>query len=140
MRAACVRAYVRDQRTDHGVKADERAPLLDEIFESPDTKAVIFSQWLRMHEVLIRRLERRPWSHVLFHGGVESARRKDLVDRFREDPRCRAFLSTDAGGGGLNLQHPSLVVDVDLPWKPPVLGERVWRRPRPGPTGPLPCR
>jgi superfamily II DNA or RNA helicase len=137
MRMACDSTYLLDQRTDHGVKADELATLLDEIFESPGTKAVIFSQWLRMHEVLVRRLERRNWSHVLFHGGVESARRKDLIDRFREDPRCRAFLSTDAGGVGLNLQHATVVVNVDLPWSPAVLEQRIGRVHRLGQTRPV---
>jgi len=137
MRMACDSTYLLDQRTDYGAKADELATLLDEIFESPDTKAVIFSQWLRMHEVLIRRLERRKWSHVLFHGGVESARRQELVDRFREDPRCRAFLSTDAGGVGLNLQHATVVVNVDLPWNPAVLEQRIGRVHRLGQTRPV---
>ena len=137
MRMACDSTYLLDQRTDHGAKADELATLLDEVFERPDTKAVIFSQWLRMHEVLIRRIERRPWSHVLFHGGVESAKRKDLIDRFREDPSCRAFLSTDAGGVGLNLQHASVVVNVDLPWNPAVLEQRIGRVHRLGQTRPV---
>src|SRR5206468_11571168 len=113
------------------------ATLLDEIFERPDTKAVVFSQWLRMHEVLVRRLERRKWSHVLFHGGVESAKRKDLIDRFREDPRCRAFLSTDAGGVGLNLQHATVVVNIDLPWNPAVLEQRIGRVHRLGQRQPV---
>ena len=137
MRMACDSTYLLDQRTDHGAKADEVATLLDEIFERPDTKAVIFSQWLRMHEVLVRRLERRKWSHVLFHGGVESARRQVLIDRFREDPRCRAFLSTDAGGVGLNLQHATVVVNVDLPWNPAVLEQRIGRVHRLGQTRPV---
>ena len=137
MRMACDSTYLLDQRTDHGAKADELATLLDEVFESPDTKAVIFSQWLRMHEVLIRRLERRKWSHVLFHGGLESTKRRDLVDRFREDPRCRAFLSTDAGGVGLNLQHATVVVNVDLPWNPAVLEQRIGRVHRLGQTRPV---
>ena len=137
MRMACDSTYLLDQRTDHGVKADELATLLDEVFETPDTKAVIFSQWLRMHEVLIQRLGRRTWSHVLFHGGVPSDRRQDLVDRFREDPQCRAFLSTDAGGVGLNLQHASVVVNVDLPWNPAVLEQRIGRVHRLGQTRPV---
>lgn len=137
MRMACDSTYLLDQRTDYGAKADELATLLDEIFESPDTKAVVFSQWLRMHEVLVRRLGRRKWSHVLFHGGVASARRQDLIDRFREDPRCRAFLSTDAGGVGLNLQHASVVVNVDLPWNPAVLEQRIGRVHRLGQTRPV---
>src|SRR2546427_5221868 len=137
MRMACDSTYLLDQRTDHGAKADELATLLDEIFERPDTKAVVFSQWLRMHEVRVRRLERRKWSHVLFHGGVESAKRKDLIDRFREDPRCRAFLSTDAGGVGLNLQHATVVVNIDLPWNPAVLEQRIGRVHRLGQTRPV---
>jgi superfamily II DNA/RNA helicase len=49
------------------------------------------------------------------------------VDRFREDDRCRAFLATDAGGVGLNLQHASVVVNMDLPWNPAVLEQRIGR-------------
>src|SRR3989442_9164858 len=76
MRMACDSTYLLDQRTDHGAKADELVTFLDEAFENPQTKAVVFSQWLRMHEVLIPRLERRGWNHVLFHGGVGTRRRK----------------------------------------------------------------
>jgi hypothetical protein len=90
-----------------------------------------------MHEMLVRRLERRRWGHVLFHGGVDTARRKTLVDRFREDPGCRAFLSTDAGGVGLNLQHAAVVVNVDLPWNPAVLEQRIGRVHRLGQTRPV---
>src|SRR5207244_11593721 len=97
MRMACDSTYLLDHQSDHGVKADELATLLDEIYEERSTKVVIFSQWLRMHELLQRRFERRDWDHVLFHGGVPGQQRKGLVDRFREDDGCRAFLATDAG-------------------------------------------
>ncbi|HOT49854.1 MAG TPA: hypothetical protein PLI07_02685 [Candidatus Hydrogenedentes bacterium] len=30
--------------------------LLDEIFEDPDAKAVVFSQWLRTHDLIVRRI------------------------------------------------------------------------------------
>jgi SNF2 family DNA or RNA helicase len=110
---------------------------LEELLEAPDVKAVVFSQWVRMHQVLLRRLERRRWGHVLFHGGVDTARRTTLVDRFREDPRCRLFLSTDAGGVGLNLQHASVVVNADLPWNPAVLEQRIARVHRLGQSRPV---
>ncbi len=47
MRMACNSTYLLDQRTDHGTKADELATLLDEVFERPDTKAVIFTRGRR---------------------------------------------------------------------------------------------
>ena len=65
------------------------------------------------------------------------AKRKDLVDRFREDPKCRAFLSTDAGGVGLNLQHASIVLNMDLPWNPAVLEQRIGRVHRLGQRQPV---
>jgi superfamily II DNA/RNA helicase len=74
---------------------------------------------------------------VLFHGGVPSPKRKELVDRFREDRHCRAFLSTDAGGVGLNLQHANVVLNMDLPWNPAVLEQRIGRVHRLGQRQPV---
>ncbi|MBI3407345.1 MAG: DEAD/DEAH box helicase family protein [Planctomycetes bacterium] len=127
MRMSCDSSYLLDQNTNFGVKADELATLLHEIFERPDIKVVIFSQWLRMHEVVLEKIKANRWGHVLFHGGIPGSRRKDLIDRFREDAACRLFLSTDAGGLGLNLQHASTVVNLDLPWNPAVLEQRIGR-------------
>src|SRR5262249_31375034 len=124
-------------QTDSGVKADELTTLLEEVFERPATKVVVFSQWLRMHELLVRRFKERGWDYVLFHGGVPGPQRKGLVDRFREDPRCRAFLATDAGGVGLNLQHASVVVNMDIPWNPAVLEQRIGRVHRLGQRQPV---
>jgi superfamily II DNA or RNA helicase len=127
MRMACNSTYLLDKKTDYGVKADELIDLLAEVFEDEQSKVVIFSQWVRMHELVVRRLERRKWQHVLFHGGVPGPKRKDLVRVFKEDPACRLFLSTDAGGVGLNLQHASVVVNLDQPWNPAVLEQRIGR-------------
>jgi superfamily II DNA or RNA helicase len=137
MRMACDNSYLVDHQHDRGPKADEAVTLLGEIFERPGTKVVVFSQWLRMHELLVRRLKARGWEYVLFHGGVPGSKRKDLIDRFREDPRCRLFLSTDAGGVGLNLQHATVVLNMDLPWNPAVLEQRIGRVHRLGQRQPV---
>ncbi|HWG45323.1 MAG TPA: DEAD/DEAH box helicase [Gemmataceae bacterium] len=137
MRMACDNSYLVDHRSDQGAKAGEAAMLLDEMLETPGSKAVVFSQWLRMHELLVRRFEGRRWEHVLFHGGLSSPKRKDMIDRFREDPNCRVFLSTDSGGVGLNLQHASVVLNMDLPWNPAVLEQRIGRVHRLGQRQPV---
>src|SRR5439155_19108265 len=54
-------------------------------------------------------------------------KRPALVERFRDDPACRVFLSTDAGSTGLNLQHASILVNMDLPWNPAILEQRIAR-------------
>jgi hypothetical protein len=128
MRMACNSTFLLDHETDHGNKADELLTLLDEWLEDPAAKVVVFSQWLDTHELIRRRLAGRPWGHVLFHGGVPGEQRGALVERFNTDPGCRIFLSTDAGGVGLNLQHAAaLVVNMDLPWNPAVLEQRIGR-------------
>jgi len=127
MRMACNSTWLLDHKTDYGVKADELATQIEEIFEREDAKVVVFSQWLRTHELLQRRFDARRWNHVFFHGGVPGPQRKDLVERFKEDPDCRLFLATDAGGVGLNLQHASVVVNMDQPWNPAVLEQRIGR-------------
>ncbi len=137
MRMSCNSTYLLDQETDHGVKADELAALLDEQLADPEAKAVVFSQWTRTHDIVIRRLEARGMGYVSFHGGVPSERRPALVERFRSDPACRVFLSTDAGSTGLNLQHASTLVNMDLPWNPAILEQRIARVHRMGQVRPV---
>jgi superfamily II DNA/RNA helicase len=137
MRMSCNSTYLLDQASDHGVKADELAALFDDLFEDPNAKAVVFSQWTRTHDIVIRRLDARGIGYVSFHGGVASEKRPALVDRFRDDPDCRVFLSTDAGATGLNLQHASTLVNMDLPWNPALLEQRIGRIHRMGQKQPV---
>ncbi|MFY9476767.1 MAG: DEAD/DEAH box helicase [Aquabacterium sp.] len=128
MRMACNSTWLLDKQTDHGTKAGELMTVLEEIFEDPHAKAVVFSQWLGTHEVLMRRLAARGWGHVFFHGGVAADRRAELVRQFHDDPDCRLFLSTDAGSTGLNLQHAAaVIVNMDQPWNPAILEQRIGR-------------
>jgi len=113
------------------------AALFDELFTEPEAKAVVFSQWTRTHDIVIRRLEARGLGYVSFHGGVPSDKRPALVERFRDDPACRVFLSTDAGSTGLNLQHASTLVNMDLPWNPAILEQRIARIHRMGQIRPV---
>ncbi len=134
MRMSCDSTYLLDQTTDHGMKADELMTLLGEILERPEQKVVIFSQWTRMLATMIPRLKKHQIDYVFFHGGVPGTQRGALIERFRNEPNCRVFLSTDAGGVGLNLQHASTVVNLDLPWNPAVLEQRIGRVHRIGQT------
>jgi len=127
MRMACDSSYLLDAKSDHGLKTGEIMTVLGELLEREGAKAVVFSQWLKMHELLVRAAKKRMWGHAFFHGGVESRQRGKLVEQFQTDPNTRLFFSTDAGGVGLNLQFASVVVNVDLPWNPAVLEQRIGR-------------
>src|SRR5262249_4744932 len=53
------------------------------------------------------------------------------------DPDCKLFITTNAGSTGLNLQAANTVINVDLPWNPAVLEQRIARAHRMGQTQPV---
>ncbi|MBN1420580.1 MAG: DEAD/DEAH box helicase [Planctomycetes bacterium] len=137
MRMCCDNTYLVDLATCSGPKLEELLTLLDEIFERREEKVVVFSQWQRMQVLISRRLREKGHGFVFLHGGVPGRKRKDLVKAFRDDDRVRVFLSTDAGGTGLNLQRASTVINMDLPWNPAVLEQRIGRVHRIGQERPV---
>ncbi len=127
MRMACDAAGLVDKKTGGAPKLDELERLIEEICIGDGRKVVVFSEWERMQAMAAEVCERLGVGYVRLHGGVPSGARGRLIDRFREDPKCQVFLSTDAGGLGLNLQAASHVVNLDLPWNPAVLAQRIAR-------------
>ncbi len=108
-------------------KMEELARILDELVLQADEKAVVFTEWQDSQDLIVKILEELKIGFVRFSGSVPVARRAALIERFERDPRCRVFLSTDAGGVGLNLQVAGVVVNVDQPWNPAKLEQRVGR-------------
>ncbi|MFH2058287.1 MAG: DEAD/DEAH box helicase [Pseudomonadota bacterium] len=133
-RMACNSAGLVDKETEESPKIDELEVLLDEICLQEGRKAVVFSQWEMMTRMVEKRLNRMGLGYVRLHGGVPTARRGELMDRFREDDAVQVFVSTDAGGVGLNLQSGSVLVNLDVPWNPAVLEQRNARIHRLGQT------
>ena len=127
MRMAADNTYLVDKKTVHGPKIEELAVLLQELIIEGGEKVVIFSQWLRMTELVEGVLKDKGIAYVHLNGMVPSKKRRDLMTQFREDPDCMVFLSTDAGGVGLNLQSGSVVINMDIPWNPAVLEQRIGR-------------
>lgn len=127
MRMVCDSTYILDQESRYDTKIAELINILSDIYEGGDEKTVLFSQWERMTRLVAQELDRLGIHYVYFHGGVPSARRNELIERFTTDPECRVFLSTDAGSTGLNLQVASILINLDLPWNPAILEQRISR-------------
>lgn len=127
MRMICDSTYILDQKSRYDTKVEETLNILKNVFDSGDEKVVIFSQWERMTRLIAKELDELGVRYEYLHGGVPSEARKDLVDNFTELPESRVFLSTDAGSTGLNLQVASILINLDLPWNPAVLEQRIAR-------------
>lgn len=127
MRMLCDSTYILDQKSRYDTKVEETMNILKNVFDSGDDKVVIFSQWERMTRLIAAELDELGVRYEYLHGGVPSEARKDLTDNFTELPESRVFLSTDAGSTGLNLQAASVLINLDLPWNPAILEQRIAR-------------
>lgn len=127
MRMLCDSTYILDQKTRFDTKIEETMNILDGIFNGGDDKVVIFSQWERMTRLVARELEKKGIRYDNLNGSMSASSRKDSVNDFTDNPESRVFLSTDAGCTGLNLQVASVVINLDLPWNPAVLEQRIAR-------------
>src|SRR5258707_525783 len=120
-----------DQTCRISPKLEELEGILGDLLAEPDRKVIVFSEWERMLD-LVRELAGEMGVEVAWHtGSVPQQRRRAEIVRFKQDPACRLFLSTDSGSVGLNLQAASAVVNVDLPWNPAKLQQRIaraWRK------------
>ena len=63
-----------------------------------------------------------------FTGAEGQQRRTQNIVEFHDDPDHRLLFASDAGGVGLNLQHAAnCVINLELPWNPAVLEQRIGR-------------
>ena len=126
-RMACDAAGLVDKETLGSPKLEELENLLHDLCRMSGLKAVVFSQWAQMTEMVEQVCRRMELGSVRLHGGVATANRGALMDRFRDDDAVQVFISTDAGGVGLNLQNASVLINLDIPWNPAVLDQRIGR-------------
>jgi superfamily II DNA/RNA helicase len=111
--------------------------LLATIAAEKERKAILFSEWTKMLGLIEPLMEKHNLSFVRLDGSVPQKKRRQLVHKFQEDPNCRLFIMTNAGSTGLNLQAADTVINVDLPWNPAVLEQRIARAHRMGQKRPV---
>ena len=116
-----------DLKKRQDVKIAEVMNLLDNVFANGDEKVVIFSEWERMARLVAIELEKRGIRFEFLNGSIPAKQRGRLVENFTTLPESRVFISTDAGSTGLNLQVASILINLDLPWNPAVLEQRIAR-------------
>jgi len=131
MRMLCDTPYILDQSCRISPKLKELGTILDEILEDGDNKIIIFSEWERMLELVRHQCDERGLGFALHTGQIPQPKRRAEIHRFKKDPACRLFLSTDSGSVGLNLQSANIVINLDMPWNPAKLEQRIaraWRK------------
>ncbi|WP_010588102.1 DEAD/DEAH box helicase [Schlesneria paludicola] len=118
-------------------KLERLNELLESLFEEEGRKAVVFSEWTTMLNLIEPLLHKRKLKYVRLDGSVPQKQRQAIVHQFQTEPDCQLFLTTNAGSTGLNLQAANTVINVDLPWNPAVLEQRIARAYRMGQKRPV---
>lgn len=137
MRMLCNSTFLFDKQTHHSPKLQEFREIIRELAIEENRKVVVFSEYERMTFLAGEELRKLGIGFVSLHGGVPSRQRGALMEKFRKDPACKVFLSTDAGGVGLNLQAASAVINFEPPWNPARLEQRIGRVHRLGQSRPV---
>jgi hypothetical protein len=128
---------VNKEEPGFSTKLDHLGDLFDELFEEHGRKVILFSEWTTMLDLIERQLQKRKLDFVRLDGSVPQKQRQELVHKFQTDPACKLFVTTNAGSTGLNLQAANTVINVDLPWNPAILEQRIARAHRMGQTQPV---
>ena len=74
-------------------------------------KIVVFTSYVDMAH----------WIHdmvggVVYTGKMNAKQKEAAKEKFQTDPDCRVFISTDAGGYGVDLPQANMLVNYDMPW------------------------
>jgi superfamily II DNA or RNA helicase len=137
MRMLCNSTFLFDKATHHSPKLAEFREIIRELVVEENRKVVVFSEYERMTHLAGEELTKLGIGFVSLHGAIPARKRGALIGQFREDPECKVFLSTDAGGVGLNLQSASAVINFEPPWNPARLEQRIGRVHRMGQQHPV---
>jgi hypothetical protein len=116
--------------------------LVEQFVLAQDRKVVVFSQWrrmLRLADWSVRDVLADAGRRSLFFTGAESRKQREkAIVEFHDDPSASVLFLSDAGGVGLNLQRAaSCCINLELPWNPAVLEQRIGRIYRLGQTRPI---
>jgi len=125
------------QPPGYSTKIERMKELLEDLNAEEGRKIVLFSEWTTMLNLIEPILQKLKMDYVRLDGSVPQKKRAQLVHKFQNDSSCKLFITTNAGSTGLNLQTADTVINVDLPWNPAVLEQRIARAHRMGQKNPV---
>ena len=115
------------------VKVQKLQETVDGILsEDRNQKIIIFTEFVATQGYLKRLLENQGYAVSVLNGSMSIEERNEALREFRETSGI--FISTDAGGEGLNLQFSNIIINYDLPWNPMKIEQRCGRVDRIGQT------
>ena len=117
----------------HDVKIEKLLEIIDKLISCDKaSKIIIFTEFVATQEYLRSLLINKNYKVTILNGGMNIEERNSALREFRDSTNI--FISTDAGGEGLNLQFSNIIINYDLPWNPMKIEQRCGRADRIGQT------
>jgi len=144
-RQACTASELLDKTQKNYLepKIEEVKKIILDHCVNKNEKIVLFSEWTEMLSIIERMINKEfsNINYVIYSGDVPTKQRPKLVEQFKTDPLTKIFLSSDAGGTGLDgLQTVSnVVIHTEIPWNPAKIDQRNARLHRTLQTKPVYC-
>jgi len=128
-RMVCDSSFLIDEETNESPKLDKLKEMLFEKLDIKNNprKIIIFSEWIKVHKLIGQILREEGIGFVELNGKIPVKLRGDLIKKFENNDDCQIFLSTEAGGSGLNLQVANTLINFELPWNPAKKNQRIGR-------------
>lgn len=96
--------------------------------ENSEHKVIVFSKYKGILPMLADALKK--YNPVIFSGDLNGKQRGEAISAFSNDPNVRLFLSSDAGGYGVDLFAASHLINFNLPDSSGTLKQRNGRHVR----------
>jgi SNF2 family DNA or RNA helicase len=93
-------------------------------------KVLVFTSFRRTLQALADQVERAGLPAAVYHGSLPRQEKERVVAAFRDE--VPVLLSTESAGEGRNLQFCHVMVNMDLPWNPMQIEQRLGRLHRVG--------
>ena len=77
-------------------------------------KLVIFTSYVGMTNIIKDALSK--YGAVTYTGQMNAEAKEKAKVHFQTSPDCRIFISSDAGGYGVDLPQANLLINYDIPW------------------------
>lgn len=104
-------------------RGDSKIAALHRLLRRIDEPAIVFTEYRDTLLHVAAGIDRP----MVLHGGLSREERREALAAFTSG-RSRVLLATDAAGEGLNLhQSCRLIVNLELPWNPTRLEQRIGR-------------
>jgi SNF2 family DNA or RNA helicase len=113
-----------DESCEKSSKMDSFKEVVDEVVLQNTHKALVFSQYKQMLNIIVKVLDEMGVKYLRIDGDTPSRQRANMQKEFNTDAKIDMMVGTDAMSLGLNFTSADVVIMYEDSWSPSVMNQR----------------